>query len=63
MGIKIGGGIKINRGLPSVGVGSWGSGISARRRKGLAYSSDWLGGAVPGKLNMANYENPYRFLK
>lgn len=62
MGIKIGGGIKINRGLPSVGVGSWGSGISARRRKGLAYSSDWLGGAVPGKLNMANYENPYRFL-
>lgn len=60
--MKVLSGLSINRGLPDIAPGSWGSGINSRNRKGLAYGSDWLSGPVPGGLDSSKYQNPNRYL-
>ena len=60
--MKVLSGLSINKGLPDIAPGSWGSGMNSRKRKGLAYGTDWLSGAVPTGLDASKYQNPKRYL-
>ena len=59
--MKINTGLRINRGLEKIPIGSWGGSVSTRKRKGIQYGYEWLA-PTPGGINADKYQNPYRYL-